>query len=51
MPGATRPTHPWEHDEREMTNRLELATEWRCGLPAALRGAAKMLATHSPPGR
>ena len=51
MPGATRPTHPWERDERETTNRLELTTEWRCGLPTALRDAATTLAACSPPGQ
>ena len=31
MPGATRPACSWGHDERETTNQLESATEWRCG--------------------
>ena len=51
MPGATRPARPWERDEREKTNQLELATEWRCGLPAAPRDAATMLVARSPPGQ
>ena len=41
----------WEHDERETTNRRGSAMEWRCNRPAAPRGAARMLAAHSPPGR
>ena len=48
MPGATRPVRPWGRDERETTNQLGLATEWRCSLPATLMGAAKMLAARSP---
>ena len=51
MPGATRPVRPWGHDERETMNQLGSATEWRCGLPASPRDAAKMLAAHSLPGR
>ena len=51
MPGATRHACPWERDEHETMNQLELATEWRCGLPATPRGAAKMLATRPPPSR
>ena len=51
MPGATRHARPWERDGPETTNQLELATEWRCGLPAAPRGATRMLATRSPSGQ
>ena len=42
---------PWERDKRGTTNQRESAMEWRCGRPAAPRGAARMLATRSPPGR
>ena len=41
----------WERDGREMTSWLGSAMEWRCGRPAASRGAARMLAARSPPGR
>ena len=51
MPGAKRPARPWERDERETTSQLELATEWRCGLPAAPRDAATMLAVRSVPSQ
>ena len=51
MLGATRPARPWERDERETMNQPELETKWRCGLPAAPRGAANMLAACFPPGR
>ena len=41
----------WERDKREKTNQRESAMGWRCGRPAAPRGAARMLAARSPPGR
>ena len=34
-----------------MTSRPGSAMEWRCGRPAAPRGAGRMLAARSPPGR
>ena len=42
---------PWVRDERGTTNKRESSMEWRCGRPVAPRGAARMLATRSPPGR
>ena len=51
MPGATQRARPWERNGRATMNQLELATGWRCGLPAALRDAATTLAARSLPGR
>ena len=51
MPGAMWPARPWERDEHEMMNQLELAKEWRCGLPTAPRDVATMLAARSLLGR
>ena len=51
MLGATRPARPWERNEREMTNLLELATEWQCGLPAASWDVAMTPAARSSPRR
>ena len=49
MRGAA--VRPWERDEHETTNQRESAMEWRCGRPVVPRGAARMLAARSPPGR
>ena len=50
-PCTELPARPWERDERETTNQRESVTEWRCGRPAAPRGATRMLAARSSPGR
>ena len=42
---------PWERDVRGTSNWLGSAMEWRCGRPAAPKGAARTPAARSLPGR
>ena len=51
MPGAMQPAGPRERDERETMNQLELAMEWRCGLPTTPRDPVTTLGARSLPGR